>query len=1505
MSREWQSLAMETPARIPDNDDDDNGMAMGSFMSSEEMFINDRDDDDDDYDAQWKDIQELIQYDKLKYETFIADAEAESKRRACEDESYGQYDKDGKIVGALAGTGDRRCDLDLSYVNYGKGKYGECPLYPGKDVNYVMVDHRYPQFKYRPMSFYIGSLYGFQDRINEFTRPQFIGRRYNVNGMNSLDPLYYQSLTKSYDDVHLPLAAMKMKHFSNSLSANNCHFDVFGDQCNVEFWKCELDDRVYKTMPRMEKEYLCVAHNPTEDFGKLSCHGHEEDGDKAVLDYLEHHHMDGVKHFEDGGRCTKWKSPGHVWLEVPPDDVIVEFGGSDRPFILDQTFCLTRPLRRRLVEDNKMSTFEKPPSCSSSKEAPVILPWQPLYDKTGGNDNLNARMHQIKSKVSSVTTSSTIKENLMTSRDLNSKECKEQLSKHKLNGFFAHSNMVDDDEDARPVVMGEDDHEWQCTKLIHRQQWKDVIQEELNDFRLFMKYAYGSDVEEDHFHQELGSRFDDDIHDKEKKLPATMRNSIIRRKVQCDVEHGSEDQSDWDVMPELLERSDFSEGWGVNKDLLFDGDENMLLTDDFKGQWEIIWQDWSTNPLTKHAVEDKKRKVDLKNRYDDLWDHWWQKNEDGEHMKKCGMLNWVCDHARTAMELWEKEKEHMSISRGIRFHEPQHGLVEGDGETMEVGGNSHFFLKDGQKEKVDVVNKRLKELKSNQEGGSLDYGRRISSRWTTYEEARHYEERSRKRLMDESFHCIEEGCVKSAKFEEERRGFFQGHSEKCDENRYEVMESEMEYKMIIQGNHEKFREQYREDMNRLIQAKNIWGTLWAFELNRMQVEDIRSYAYQCGILSCDWLSDVKENANPLGLLLDEGFSAASDSLRQRFVDNALKRMEGQMDDMVASVNGELLRRGVNGSKNLRIRRMSLQSFHSLIRSSESMNDRYQWQEQLIKIYDVKHSWLKAELSKDIQDLIDADCPLFSPDETAACTYCHRGTFVYNDDGEYTYAHVPKPCIENECAMCQTSSAKENRNKWHGRDEGGEFDWQSIYPGEGQLVRPYNRNTQLFIPGLQRSGNESGICRHDRFTRCGCYRDYSWNRNLKRGEVNDETRPMVLLHNYNFDGNMNFQSYSSTVGLGNGPVVFSGELFRPYTIDPSLEVEMIKDKLDGGSPHRWGEVTFDQDLLGAWDPRVNWEAEGPRLRGFNLNWIRPPNEVYLPNTTRYRYRQGRLNENVRRGNVYMDFPRWKDNPSLLINDHNDTDDDDDNIMPKSIKWLDNGKTCAVITGQMDLLDPLTTLLDHSLANNGNVRRLARDMLNAYNPAVHGVQTLLRYLASMTSQLREILAINATFRNHFAMPIKQMYHGALHQGAKIMRHYAQMSNPTTAIYVENHQRGIAAIQRHNFLKEHDAFERLLRKEIRDGAAAGTSLIDIFKCRTVNYLIIQHLLYCLEMEMKKMNDACYAMPNHPSCQIIRRKETLNTERLILHIAYINYEDIEYFRKCYARIYRCKCFL
>ena len=297
---------------------------------------------------------------------------------------------------------------------------------------------------------------------------------------------------------------------------------------------------------------------------------------------------------------------------------------------------------------------------------------------------------------------------------------------------------------------------------------------------------------------------------------------------------------------------------------------------------------------------------------------------------------------------------------------------------------------------------------------------------------------------------------------------------------------------------------------------------------------------------------------------------------------------------------------------------------------------------------------------------------------------------------------------------------------------------------------------------------------------------------------------------------------------------------------------------------------------------------------------------------------------------MDYPRWIDNP-LSWHSPYDGPEQDHPDRPTPVRWIDGGngdKQLAVISGVMDLrrhdiIDNVRQIyqdrdgrLHEDVRVNIPQRRpwwqlstpslKIQDTLNGYNPGEpnHGVARLMEYLSSMSSQLREILSINAVYRNHFPMVIKQMYHGTLHQEAKITRHYAQMSDPCIARYIEHQQRGIAEIQRHGFLKEHAEFERMLMKTI-DGNNDGRKLMDVFRCRTANYIIIDQLLKVLSVEMKKMNDACYAMPNHPSCQIIRRKATLNTERLILHIAFINYEDEDFFKHCYKKIYRCKCFM
>ena len=96
-----------------------------------------------------------------------------------------------------------------------------------------------------------------------------------------------------------------------------------------------MDDRVLKSTPKIFDINMCCTHNGLDDIVKVL---DPNDHAWSTLNHIDQHRSGGVKHFEDGGRCTKWKSPGDVWLEVPPDDVIVEFGGSDRPFIMDQRF---------------------------------------------------------------------------------------------------------------------------------------------------------------------------------------------------------------------------------------------------------------------------------------------------------------------------------------------------------------------------------------------------------------------------------------------------------------------------------------------------------------------------------------------------------------------------------------------------------------------------------------------------------------------------------------------------------------------------------------------------------------------------------------------------------------------------------------------------------------------------------------------------------------------------------------------------------------------------------------------------------------------------------------------------------------------------------------------------------------------------------------------------------------------------------------------------------------
>ena len=195
--------------------------------------------------------------------------------------------------------------------------------------------------------------------------------------------------------------------------------------------------------------------------------------------------------------------------------------------MLDQTFCLTKPLRRRLIEDNSMSSIYRPENPPYKRDVDgYVLYVGPIGDGRdeecsdyrkrtldinckkvdGDHMELSSTLHRLERDHGGEFRKVWVKQD-------DGKHCLQELWKHAVQGL--KKDMMDsdkkklsatgtfcNDEDGKLVVMGEDDNEWQCTKLIHRTMWKELIEEDVEDFRLFMKYSYGSPVEEEYYAQD-------------------------------------------------------------------------------------------------------------------------------------------------------------------------------------------------------------------------------------------------------------------------------------------------------------------------------------------------------------------------------------------------------------------------------------------------------------------------------------------------------------------------------------------------------------------------------------------------------------------------------------------------------------------------------------------------------------------------------------------------------------------------------------------------------------------------------------------------------------------------------------------------------------------------------------------------------------------------------------------------------------------------------------------
>ena len=346
------------------------------------------------------------------------------------------------------------------------------------------------------------------------------------------------------------------------------------------------------------------------------------------------------------------------------------------------------------------------------------------------------------------------------------------------------------------------------------------------------------------------------------------------------------------------------------------------------------------------------------------------------------------------------------------------------------------------------------------------------------------------------------------------------------------------------------------------------------------------------------------------MLMDDLVEKRSDGLRRRLVDRGLRSLSQEMDFACRIVNAELKKRG--GTKDaLRNRHMSLEAFHNIIRSSEAMNDRYMWQNQLIKIHDVKHGWMRDKLPTKLKDILDQDCPKFQEGVTKACRSC--------DVDRWNEEDPSKQCDEKMCTLCQGPKAKRNRSDfWDNSESLGHIhshsDENLIHPAEEHLVSNWNEDSQRFAGWFV---SAQGASRHDRYTRCGCYRQNAANYGMLKDFKEQEEKPCIELHNYNFGWNMSFHAYSSKVGLGNTPVRITGEVVRPYdlTVEPKDEVRLLNDRLRVNQPYSWGRGIWDRwrevsptrptprgelENYPHRNPAFNWNVEGPRLIGHAYN-----------------------------------------------------------------------------------------------------------------------------------------------------------------------------------------------------------------------------------------------------------------------------------------------------------------
>eukprot|EP00112_Aurelia_sp_Birch-Aquarium-sp1_P017296 Seg3992.5 transcript_id=Seg3992.5/GoldUCD/mRNA.D3Y31 product="hypothetical protein" protein_id=Seg3992.5/GoldUCD/D3Y31 len=403
--------------------------------------------------------------------------------------------------------------------------------------------------------------------------------QYNVDGLNSMQPVKYMRSSRH------PKNRVKDEFFgiNGGFYEGIDKIQFSNESTPSEFVQCESFDSFMLSQLRIDNADLSLMKNPNEDSifitdivsnvleQVMEIDEEAEDknldqptvsGDGSDWDWDYDFNYENIIGGCDDAccasqkndfRCGKWKSPGHAWLEVSPQDVIVEFA-SDRPFLTNQYFCLTPPINHK-----KLATRKTQETLVRLDKSPGIDRFKVNYDRYVDTDRsmfINSVANAVNASEEAAAEQDVNTLNLDTLRSMVNNESYWSDDEH----HFSNDNVFIETQ-AIPELMGQDDKQWQCSKLIHRVAWKKAIEAHVETYALFSEYVYGS----------------------------RSRTAVI------------------DIVRELIPEVADPQAYFVPVNLLRENIQEQLpckVRDEFIDQWKMTWSSYKTHPMLRHVMFD-------------------------------------------------------------------------------------------------------------------------------------------------------------------------------------------------------------------------------------------------------------------------------------------------------------------------------------------------------------------------------------------------------------------------------------------------------------------------------------------------------------------------------------------------------------------------------------------------------------------------------------------------------------------------------------------------------------------------------------------------------------------------------------------------------------------------------------------------------------------------------------------------------------------------------------